>query len=455
MHTFAPKTEKLNIETMKTTLHSLALWALLVTFTGFANQASAQRSLSQTMQMAANGDCAAQYDLAIALLFGEGIPQDSAKAMKYFTKSADAGYAPAQLAMGNAYRDGDGVEKDPAKAVGYFEKAAQQGDAEAMLEAAKLYDNISAGTWDWRKRDEWFGKAAAAGSEYAQAEVAYRNMSEVGDKAKQQKSLEELEMMVQKGNTHAMLRLGDAYYMGRYVDESRVQGAKFYLQAAEAGNVQAMMEIALCYRNGKGVKMLNKEMAKWYGKAAEAGNPDGMYNYARCLEAGDGVEKNAEEAMKWYKKGVANGQSDCMVRIAKGLLTGEGVKKDAASAIQYLRKAADLHNGTATTLLGDCYEKGVGVKQDSKKAMEMWALSYEYGNRAGAEKYARGLEDFFTKVMQNPNSTEAQQQEAMEAREKATDIWHDIVRWHDDAHPLPLKENPETGDWETDTTLTY
>lgn len=430
------------------------LFALMLTASSLlAPKAHAQQSTTDVMRLAAQGDSVAQYDLARLLLFGEGLPQDSAKAIKYFRLSADAGYVKAQSLMGFAYRDGDGVEKDPQQAIAYFEKAARQGDVQAMEEAAKLYDDLMAGTWDPDKRNAWYERAADAGSQLARAELAYKKLMDTGSKSQQ--GLQDLTRMADSGNTHAMLKLGNALYAGCGVARDRVAAARRYLQAAEAGNVQAMMELAFCYRDGKGVKMDAVQMARWFRQAAENGNANATYYYAQCLSAGHGVEKNTEEAMKWYQQGARQGQSSCLVRIAESLLAGNNPKKDAPRAISLLRQAADLHNGLATTRLGDCYAAGIGVKQDKQQAQQFWALSYKYGNREGAEKYARSLEDYFDHVMQNPRATEADHQRAMEARDMATSIWHDIVRWHDDANPLPLKENPETGDYETDDTLTY
>ena len=107
--------------------------------------------------------------------------------------------------------------------------------------------------------------------------------------------------------------------------------------------------------------------------------------------------------------------------------------------------------------MGICYRDGVGVKKDMKKARDMWELSYKYGNREGAELLARSLEELYIELVQNPKRepTEAEYQMAEDARGRATSIWHDIVRWHDDSHPVKLRENPETGDYETDEWLTY
>ena len=50
--------------------------------------------------------------------------------MEYLKKSAEMGYAPAQCKLGDCYANGQGVEEDEAKAVQWYRKAADQGYAE-------------------------------------------------------------------------------------------------------------------------------------------------------------------------------------------------------------------------------------------------------------------------------------------------------------------------------------
>ena len=60
---------------------------------------------------------------------GEGVPQDSKKALHWFTKPAEQGDVTAQSFLGIMYYDGEGVSQDYKKALHWFTKAAEQGDA--------------------------------------------------------------------------------------------------------------------------------------------------------------------------------------------------------------------------------------------------------------------------------------------------------------------------------------
>ena len=69
---------------------------------------------------------------------GEGVSEDKKKSVKWFTRSAEQGYANAQFNLGNAYFKGEGVTKDYKEAVKWWTKAAEQGDADAKEALEKL-----------------------------------------------------------------------------------------------------------------------------------------------------------------------------------------------------------------------------------------------------------------------------------------------------------------------------
>lgn len=54
-------------------------------------------------QIANKGDAKAQYILGLLLEEGRGIQQDLEKAIEWYTKSAENGYANAQYSLGSLY----------------------------------------------------------------------------------------------------------------------------------------------------------------------------------------------------------------------------------------------------------------------------------------------------------------------------------------------------------------
>jgi len=70
--------------------------------------------------------------LGVIYTDGRGVPKDEAKAVHWYEKAAEQGYANAQNNLGNMYTDGRGVPKDDAKAVQWYQKAAEQGHTDAQ-----------------------------------------------------------------------------------------------------------------------------------------------------------------------------------------------------------------------------------------------------------------------------------------------------------------------------------
>ncbi|KAF9110238.1 hypothetical protein BGX30_008047, partial [Mortierella sp. GBA39] len=70
---------------------------------------------------------------------GRGVPQDSAKAMEWFLKSAEKENDVALYNVGVLYKNGDGVPQDYTKAAEWLSKAADRGHkgAKGELEALK------------------------------------------------------------------------------------------------------------------------------------------------------------------------------------------------------------------------------------------------------------------------------------------------------------------------------
>ena len=85
------------------------------------------------------------------------------KAVSWYQKAADAGFAPAQFRIGSLYEKGTGVERSPQKAKEYYQLAAEQGNASAMHNLAVLYAMGAAGPADNDSAAQWFVKAAELG----------------------------------------------------------------------------------------------------------------------------------------------------------------------------------------------------------------------------------------------------------------------------------------------------
>jgi hypothetical protein len=98
---------------------------------------------------------------------GDGVPKDSAEAVRWFRKTTDQVYAEAQYALGVMYANGNGVVKDSMEAVRWYRKAADQGDARAQFNLGWMYANGDGVPRDEIETLAWWNIAAASGNDVA------------------------------------------------------------------------------------------------------------------------------------------------------------------------------------------------------------------------------------------------------------------------------------------------
>ncbi|STZ01824.1 Putative beta-lactamase hcpC precursor [Moraxella equi] len=130
------------------------IFVLIATLTGCANQI-------QVQSQAQNQSCQELYDtspksaiticqneltqnpnnaeLQFYLGYAYDLEADYKKAVEWYTKSANQGFAEAQYNLGVMYEKGYGVRQDYIKAFELFAKFASQGDAKAQYNLGAMY----------------------------------------------------------------------------------------------------------------------------------------------------------------------------------------------------------------------------------------------------------------------------------------------------------------------------
>ncbi len=124
--------------------------------------------------LADSDDALAQGIIGIMYYEGYGIEQDKTKAVEWYRKAAEQGYATAQCNLGYMYENGYGIEQDKTKAVEWYRKAAEQGYAGGQCNLGYMYENGYGIEQDKTKAVEWYRKAAEQG--YARGQVCLGNM---------------------------------------------------------------------------------------------------------------------------------------------------------------------------------------------------------------------------------------------------------------------------------------
>ena len=256
-----------------------------------------QKALKWYQKAADQGDVKAQNSLAFCFEGGEGVwdafrqkatwlqklldercnlalkkddwkgqPLDMRKAITWYLKAAEIGYAIAQMNLGRCYDYGQGVPQDHKQAVSWYQKAANQGYALAQNNLGFCYEKGRGVPQDHKQAVSWYQNAA------------------------------------DQGYTGAQFNLGLCYANGQGVPQNHNLAVSWYQKAADQGNAMAQSNLGFCYEKGQGVPQDQKQAVSWYQKAADQGNADAQTNLGNCYKNGRGVPKDDKLADYWHRK---------------------------------------------------------------------------------------------------------------------------------------------------------
>jgi localization factor PodJL len=114
-------------------------------------------------EAAASGDPAAEFEVAIRLSDGRGVPRDPRQAFVWYQRAAMHGFVPAQFRLGGLYERGIGADMDVERAKIWYRRAAEQGHAMAMHNLAVVMVGKSMNRPDYAGAARWFREAAERG----------------------------------------------------------------------------------------------------------------------------------------------------------------------------------------------------------------------------------------------------------------------------------------------------
>jgi hypothetical protein len=129
------------------------------------NPSPAEQAMTreETLAKAEQGDPQAQCDIGQYLLD----ENDDAKAVFWFRKAADQGFADGLAALARLYLYGTGVPQDVAEGVAWVRKAAEQGDDGCQIWLGEIYEEGRGVAQDYVQAEQWYRRAADQGHQRA------------------------------------------------------------------------------------------------------------------------------------------------------------------------------------------------------------------------------------------------------------------------------------------------
>eukprot|EP01016_Furgasonia_blochmanni_P053251 TRINITY_DN8577_c0_g1_i3.p1 TRINITY_DN8577_c0_g1~~TRINITY_DN8577_c0_g1_i3.p1 ORF type:complete len:421 (-),score=71.88 TRINITY_DN8577_c0_g1_i3:203-1465(-) len=222
------------------------------------------------------GHIVAQCMIGELMESGNILPQNSAKAVEFYTISACLGdYAPAQFKLGVLYQSNTpGIPFDQNKALYFINKAADQGYIDALYFLGNCYSRGHLVIEDQRKAFEFFSRAAGLGDGKSMGRMGIMYQRGIGVMKDVRLAADLFGKAAAKGVPEAHCNLGLMYLMGDGVEKNPQKAVESLLKAAELGDITAQYNLAVCYELGNGVRLDMYKAKDWYMKAAARGDED-------------------------------------------------------------------------------------------------------------------------------------------------------------------------------------
>ncbi len=337
----------------------------------------------------------------LAILYTEGnnsVPADPATAAKLYEAILVDKSSPvtpeAQFGLGVLLLRGDGVTQDTARAIELLEAAMKSGNAGAAYALGHYYES----TADFSKAGNYFLQGRALGSIGSVLELAHlyreQNIPSPTPTAYEDAIILAQDMMLKSlalGDCSAFYQLGMMYFTGKAVPVDTSLSARWFEVASRAGERKAILRLADMYNKGFGVERDNDKALMLWKKAADMGSETAMYDIGMAYLLGNGLPTDVDKAVQWFTlaaKRYHMGSLEALVQIYRGKY---GQPFDAAQHVYWLEKAVELPNVDSDLLveLASAYGTGTGTARDTAKAFAMLEQATQRGNPDGIEGLAQ------------------------------------------------------------------
>lgn len=283
--------------------------------------------------------------------------------LDWFEQAAKRDHANAQLVLGQWYAGQAGADEDAVK---WLEKAAEQGNRDAQYQLGARYEQ---GKGVSKRSDlalHWYEKAAAQQQPDALLVLARKAPSE--------EAFSLYQRAANAGSAPAQLWLGQAYLVGKQVNQDLALGRYWLELAAGSGSHEAEYQLSLQQSGAT-------EREYWLTRAAEGGFSQAQFALAQWQqERGDLVT-----ARHYFALAAAQGNVDARYAYGEMLRLGLGGKEDYPQALKQYRLAANAQHRLAQYRMGIMREQGLGAPRNRVHAYAWYLLAATEGDHESAK----------------------------------------------------------------------
>jgi uncharacterized protein len=338
-----------------------------------ASNVRAEDSSPNTMERdALGGENWARFALGVAYLSGEGQPKDVAKALSWFSKSAEQGNWAADLQIGSIYFQGLNGTKDYDEARQRFLKSISESPSSQSANPG-LWETLSLSFINRGYAEAYLGAIYEEGDgvpvDYAQARAW-------------------LTKAVAFAVPVAENALGRMWYDGQGGPRDRAEARKWFLLAAQHGSAEAQVRVGMMMGHAEGGPRDVAQAISWYRKGAEQNDVFAEIHLGHAFYYGTGVKTDYAEAFRWFMKAADQGSALSAAMVGLAYHDGRGAPRNDIIARKWLLIAAREGIENAQLSIGVMYYEGIGGPVDKAEGRRWLKLAANAGN-ADARAYLR------------------------------------------------------------------
>ncbi len=242
------------------------------------------------------GDVAAQHELGLRYLLGEGVEADTLKGAFWIKRAAEQNSADAEYNLGILQFNGMGLPWNPFDAYKVFLAAAQQGMAESEYIISMFFTENLVVPRNWEEAYRWIKKSADAG--YAPAKEALVDLEARGLGVKPQTQISKSDTSSAQKKPAVKQTLGFVF-LDSQPDTNTANDATLLKDALREATPQLKRALGLSKELTKTLDLDTAGM-RAIRDAAEEGSPEALTILGRSYERGIGVKKDPITAVMYY-----------------------------------------------------------------------------------------------------------------------------------------------------------
>lgn len=318
----------------------------------------------------------AEYLLGVLYEHGLSVDRDEGKALLWYLRATEHGYAPAQTAAAALYLDGDDVAADYGEAYRLLTLAVQKEDADAEYWPGWMPVEFSHSE-ECCDEDE-FRMPEQKG--YAEYLLGWLHTVGLGVEIDSEKAISWMEKAAQNGCRVAVFEL--AQRSGYGIDSNEIWAKK----AVEYGEYSPLISVALRYLDNNATPEDIEKGLSTLTELADKGIGSAQITLAECLIKGKSIPKDAEKALHYLSLAAKMGYAKLITGLGIALYKSEEIEIDPDLAVKSLELAASAGDDEALIELGNFYFDGAGeMLPDQEKAFTYFIQAAEKDVPSGWE----------------------------------------------------------------------